>query len=119
MSYTHNNRAPIVLTADPVDPNSTDWIYFTYQNWLRSGESITTHSASIVGGTMVTASTPLGTVDDADGVSYTNVFGVQFSVSAGSTEVKISHRVTTTTTGAIDLGRKSMDHTVIIPVRHL
>jgi hypothetical protein len=119
MAYIHNLRTPVTFSADPVDPNSTDWLFITAQNWLRTGESISAHAATIEGGTMVTSSTSLGTMTDTDGTSYTNCYGVEFSVASGASKVKITWRFTTTTTGAVDLGRTSMDFTAILPVRSL
>jgi hypothetical protein len=119
MAYTHTNAVKVTCTNDPVDADSTDWIYFSYQNWLRTGETITAHSAIIDGGTIVTASTSLGTVKDSLGVSYTNSYGVEFSVTAGATKVTITHRITTTVSGSPDLGRTNIDHSAVLPVKVL
>lgn len=116
MAYIHNNRRQPLCVADPIDPDSTDWAYFSYQDWLRANETITTHIASIVGGTIVTDSTYVGSMTDSLGVTYTNVYGVKFSVTTGSTQVTITHRVTSTVSGSPDLGRKNIDHSIIIPV---
>ena len=116
MAYIHNRRTPVIMAADPIDPNSTDWIFFSYQNWLRTDESISAHAATIKGGTIVTASTLLGSMTDSDGTAFTNVYGVKFSVTEGAKRVVIHHRITTTTTGAVDLGRTNIDTTAIIPV---
>lgn len=119
MAYTHNNKTVVSFGRDPIDPDSTDWVYFSYQNWLRSGESITSHDASISGGTIDTDSVLIGTVTDSLGNSYTNCYGVEFTPSSGSSEVIITHRVTSTISGSPDLGRTNIDHTIKIPVRSL
>lgn len=119
MAYTYSNKKIVTFSRDPIDPDSTDWVYFSYQNWLRTGETITAHVASISGGTIVTTSSSLGTVTDSLGVSYTNTYGVEITPSAGSTEVIVTHRVTSTTSGLTDLGRTNIDHTIKIPVKTL
>ena len=119
MAYIHNNKRPVVLSADPIDADATDWIFFSYQDWLRTHETITVHDATIEGGTIVTDSTLIGTVTDSLGDSYTNSYGVEFSVTSGATQVKITHRVTSTVTGSPDLGRTNIDHTAIIKVKTL
>lgn len=122
MAYVHTNKAPITLVNDPVDPDSTDWVYFSYQNWKRTNETITAHSALIEGGTIVLhadlTSTYIGTVIDSLGVSYTDCYGVHYSV-IGPTELKITHRVNSSVTGTPDLGRTNIDHTVVIKVKSL
>jgi hypothetical protein len=117
MAYIHNNRRIVTLTNDPIDSDSTDWVYFSYQDWLRTNETITTHDASIVGGAIVTDSTAVGSVVDSLGDTYTNCYGVKFSVSAGATKVTITHRITSTISGSPDLGRTNIDHTAVIPVK--
>lgn len=119
MAYTHNNKSIVTFSRDPIDQDSTDWVYFSYQNWLRTGESITVHDAIITGGTIETDSTALGTVTDSLGGSYTNTYGVEFTPSSGSSEVIITHRVTSTVSSSPDLGRTNIDHTVKIPVKTL
>jgi hypothetical protein len=119
MSYTHTNAKPVTLKNDPVDPDSTDWIYFSYGNWLTAGETISAHSATASGGTIVTDSTYLGTMADSDGVSHDDVYGVKFSVASGATQVTITHRVSTTTSGAVDLGRTDIDHSALMAVKSL
>ena len=116
MAYIHNGRGPVTLTADPIDPNSTEWVYFSYQNWLRTGETVQVHTALIEGGTIVTTSTSLGTVADANGTQWTNCYGVKFYPTSGVSKVKVTHRVSTITTGDTDLGRVLIDTTAIIPV---
>jgi hypothetical protein len=115
MAYTYNNR-PTTFYRDPIDPNSTDWFYISFQNWLRPGESIVSHAASVEGGTMVTASTSLGSVLDSDSVAWTNTYGTKVSVTEGASKVKITWRVSTTVAGSPNLGRTAMDFTAIIPV---
>lgn len=119
MAYTHTNAVKVTCKADPVDADSTDWIYFSYKDWLRDGETITAHTALIDGGTIVTQSTSLGTVKDSLGTSYTNSYGVEFSVNAGATRVTITHRVTTSVSGTPDLGRTNIDHSAVLPVKVL
>jgi hypothetical protein len=119
MSYTHSKKAPVVLSNDPIDPDGTDWVYFSYGNWLRDGETITSHSALISGGTIVTASTYLGDMTDSEGTAFTQVYGVEFSVTAGATQVTITHRKSTTTTGTVDLGRTNIDHSAVLKVKTL
>jgi hypothetical protein len=119
MSYIHKGIKPVVLNEDPIDPGSTDWVFFTYDTWLRAGETVIAHSAQIEGGIIVTDSTYLGVMMDDDGVQHTQTYGVEFSVIPESLRVIITHRKSTQTVGAIDLGRTSMDHTVILPVKSL
>ena len=117
--YTHTKKSPVVLKNDPIDPDGTDWIYFSYGDWLRVGETITSHSAIVTGGSVVTDSTYLGDMTDSEGTALTEVYGVQFSVTAGSTQVTVTHRKSTTTTGAVDLGRLNIDVSAVINVRSL
>ena len=119
MSYVHDSKKPVVLKNDPADEDGTDWVYFSYQNWLRADETISDHEAFVTGGTLATDSTYLGTVQDTEGVAFAEVYGVQFTVDAGATAVTITHRVSTTTGGAVDLGRLDMDMSATIPVRAL
>lgn len=56
---------------------------------------------------------------DSEGTALTEVYGVQFSVTAGSTQVTVTHRKSTTTTGAVDLGRLNIDVSAVINVRSL
>ena len=71
------------------------------------------------GGTIVTDSTYLGTMVDDTGTSYDQTYGVEYSVTEGATSVTLTHRVSTSTTGAVDLGRTDIDRSVVIPVRTL
>lgn len=119
MSYTHTKKAPVVLKNDPVDPDGSDWVYFSYGDWLREGETVSSHSALVSGGAIVTDSTYLGDLDDSEGTTFTEVYGVQFSVTAGATQVTVTHRKSTTTTGAVDLGRLNMDHSATMLVKTL
>lgn len=116
MSYTHDGKRPVTLRNDPIDPNSTDWFFFTYENWLRTDESIVEHSALVSGGQIETDSVYLGTMVDDDGVSHNEVYGVQVSVTEGTTRLTVTHRVSTETSGALDLGRLDIDHSVVVPV---
>ena len=115
MSYTHYGKKPITLKNDPIDSNSTDWVYFIYDNWLTVGETITSHSATIMGGTIETASTFVGPIT-LDGTEYQTAYAVEIAPSVGSTQVAVTHRVTTTKSGAVDLGRTNIDHTAVLKV---
>jgi hypothetical protein len=117
MAYIHNGRNAVICYADPIDPDSTEWIYFSYQNWLLADESISAHKALVSGGTIVTDSVFIGDMVDSLGDTYTDVYGIEFSSTTGSTQVAITHRVDTTVSGPIDLGRTNIDRTAIIPVR--
>ena len=119
MAYTHTNKAQITCANDPIDADATEWVFFSYKNWLRTNESITTHTALIQGGSIVTDSTSIGTIVDSLGVSYPHSYGVQFTVSPGAIEVKITHRITSTISGVPDLGRTNIDHTAILKVKAL
>lgn len=119
MAYSHSKRSVVVLNNDPVDPDGTDWIYFSYGDWLRDGETISSHSALCEGGAIETDSTYLGDMTDSEGTVFTEVYGVQFSVTPGVTEVTVTHRKSTTTTGAVDLGRLNIDHSAMMSVETL
>lgn len=119
MAYTHNKIARVVLEHDPVDPDSTDWVYFSYGDWLRAGETIASHSALCEGGTIVTDSTYLGDMADSNGVVFTGVYGVQFSVAPSATKVIVTHRKSTATSGSVNLSRLNIDHSAQIPVKSL
>lgn len=119
MSYTHKGLSSIDLAKDPIDVDSTDWVYFVYEDWLRADEVITDHSALITGGEIVTDSVYIGSLVDESGVEHTDVYGVQFSVESDSTEVSITHRISTETLGAVDIGRLNIDHTIVVPVEVL
>jgi len=119
MAYVHTGKSPARFKNDPVDPDSTIWVYFALGEWLRAGETVSAHSALIEGGTIETQSTFLGEMEDSAGTEHQAVYGVQASVESGAVELKITLRVTTTTGGSVNLGRINIDRTVIIPVRHL
>lgn len=119
MSYTHTGKAPVSIRAQPLDADSTDWVYFVYEEWLRPEESITKHAAIVSGAEMVTDSLFIGDMVDDEGVSHSNVYAVQVKPDPTSSEVTITHRVSTTTTGAVDLGRLDIDRTVVIAVEVL
>lgn len=119
MSYVHDNKKPAILRNDPVDPQSTDWVYFSYGNWLRENETITTHEGIVTNGVITEDSTYLGTLKDTNDVEFTEVYGIQFSVAEGASSVTITHRVSTTTSGAVDLGRLDIDHSAVISVKTL
>lgn len=119
MSYTHDNRKPITLRNDPIDPDGSDWLFFSYGDWLRTGESITDHAAYITDGTISTDSIYVGTMTDSEGAVFNDVYGVQFSAEPLATSVTVTHRVSTETTGDLDLGRLDIDHSAIIKVTDL
>jgi len=119
MAYTHDGKKPVTSKNDPIDPDGTDWIFFHYDGWLRAGESVISHTAEIIGGTIVTDSTYLGTMTADDGIEYAQTYGVEISVTTGSTSVTLTHRVSTSTIGAVNLGRTGIDHSVIIPIKTL
>lgn len=119
MSYIHAGKMPVVLRSDPIDADATDWIFFVYQDWLRESETISAHSSTVEGGTLVTDSAYIGNMTDESGTSYTDVYATQFSVDSAATQVAITHRVSTTTIDTPDLGRLNMDRTAIIPVKRL
>jgi hypothetical protein len=119
MSYIHTGKTPIVLSNDPVDPDSNDWLFFSYQDWLRDGETITEHTAVVTNGSIVTDSTYLGTMTDDNGTEFNEVYGVEFAVNSGAKKVTVTHRVTTTTVGGVDLGRTAIDHSAVLSVLSL
>ncbi len=119
MAYIHDGRKPVNSKNDPIGPDGTDWVFFHYDDWLRDGETITSHEGLITGGTIVTDSTYLGTMTADDGIEYLQTYGIEISVTEGATSVTLTHRVSTTTVGAVDLGRTDIDRSVIIPVRTL
>lgn len=119
MAYKHDGKKPVVTKNAPIDPDGTDWEFFYYDNWLRVGESIIDHSALITNGIIVTDSTYIGTMVDDAGVSHDQTYGVQYKAVPGATTITLTHRVSTSTIGAIDLGRIDIDHSVIIPVKVL
>jgi len=116
VSYTHKNRDVIYAIRDPIDPDSTDWVYFVYEDWLRDTETITEHSALITNGVVETDSVYIGSMTDAAGVEYNEVYGVQITPAPSAVEVTVTHRVSTTTVDTVNLARVDIDHTVIIPV---
>ncbi len=118
MSYTHDGKRPVVLKNDPIGSGSSDWVYFVYDDWLTDGETITAHSESITGGTIKTASTAVGPIT-LDGVEYQTVYAVEIKPSVGSTQLSVTHRVTTTKAGPVDLGRTDIDITAVINVKSL
>lgn len=118
MSYIHDKKSPIVLKNDPIDPDDKDWVYFSYGDWLRDGETITEHSAVCEGGTILTDSTYLGTMTDSEGVEHYEVYGVKFQPAALAKKVLVTHRKTTMTTGSVDLGRTT-DLSVVLIVKTL
>lgn len=119
MAYTHSKTKPVVLKNDPVDPDGTDWAYFSYGEWLRAGETITDHSGLVDGGVLVTDSTYLGDMTDSEGAVFTECYGVQFSVDADATQVTVTHRKSTQTTGSVNLGRLNIDHSAVFMVKTL
>jgi len=116
MAYVHDKKKPIVLKQDPVDPDGTDWVYFSYGEWLREGETIIAHSGFVENGTLVTDSTYLGEMTDSEGTVFTEVYGVQFSVAEGASSVTVTHRKSTSTGGSVNLGRLNIDHSATMMV---
>lgn len=117
MAYIHSNRTPVVFNNDPIRLGEVDWFYFSYQDWLRDNETITTHTASIVGGVIETSSSYFGDVTDSLGVVYSNCYGVEISAST-SCRVVLTHSVTSTVTGIPDAGR-TIIRSIVIPVGNL
>lgn len=117
MAYRHNGRRVVTFRSDPIDPDSTDWVFFSYADWLRDGETINAHSAIVSNAEIITDSIYLGTIPDEDGTEYDEVYAVQVKPT-GAGIVTVTHRVSTTTTGA-DLARLDIDHTIQIPVQSL
>lgn len=123
MSYIHTGKRPIVFSDDPIDPDSTDEVFFVLDNWLRD-ELLETlvegsHSATATGATIVTQPRSVGPMVDSEGTTYQQVYAVRFTVTSGATEVTIAYRKSTITSGLVNLGRTNHDHTVRIPVRSL
>ena len=119
MAYRHSGFAPLVLSEDPIDPDSTDWVLFSYAGWLRDGEEIIEHAAMVTNGQLIQDSTFCGAVADAKGVRHEEVYGVQIQPNAGAKQLFVTHRVSTTVAGAINLARTNVDRTVILPVRQI
>lgn len=135
--YIHNNKSPVFLKNDPFDPDGQDWVYVCYggylkdgevvEKWLRTDESIIAHTlAAITGGSMVTDSTYLGTVITDEGVTCYEVYAVKiqadlsnYNTETERYEVLWTHRVSTSTSGAVDLGRTDIDHSGYAVVRSL
>ena len=123
MSYVHSGRNPVTLRSDPVDPDSTDEVFFVLDNWLRDDllETLTpgSHLATAAGATIVTQPRSVGPMVDDDGTTYQHVYAIRFTVTAGAAEVVITYRKSTTTGGLVNLGRTNHDHTIRIPVKTL
>lgn len=120
MAYLHDGSRPVTAKRDPIDPDATDWVFFAYDDWLRTGETIIAHSALIEGGVIETASTYLGSMTDQDsGTVYAQTYGVEISVTAGATAVTVTHRVSTSVAGAVNIGRANIDHSIVLPVKTL
>ena len=119
MAYTHPKKAPAVLKNDPIDPDGTDWMYFSYGAWLRTSETIVAHEGIVLNGMVVTDSTYLGAMTDSEGTEFTEVYGVQFTVDSGASTVTVTHRVSTETAGAVNLGRLNIDHSATLDVKTL
>ena len=116
MAVIHTSRHPVAIKSAPIDPDSTDWVFFSYEDWLREGETIVAHEALISGGTVETASVFIGDLTDMEGTTYAQTYGVQFSPTEGQCDVTITHRISTTTTDSPALARLNIDHTVTVPV---
>lgn len=121
--YIHGGKTPVTLKNDPADPDGSDWVFFCYggyldngaivKRWLRSDETITANTALISGGNVVTDSTYVGTLIEG-GVEMYEVYGVQFEFLPESRIVVVTHRVSTATSGAVNLARLKMDRSVVI-----
>lgn len=118
MAYRHTGKTVVISRNDPIDPQSTDWVYFGYADWLRENEEIISHSALIDNGTIVTDSTYLAAITDTDGVEHTHVYAVQITPGASGT-VTVTHRVSTRVTSGADLARLNIDHSIAIPITTL
>ena len=119
MVYSHTGKAPVDLREDPMSPLSQDWVYFVFSSFLRTGETITDHSATVTGGELVVDSTYIGTITDPCGNTYTNVYGVKVGAIAGSSRITVVLTFSTSVSGDVDIGRTDVTRTVIIPVRTL
>ena len=40
MAYTHDGKKPVNSKNDPIDPDGTDWQFFHYDDWLRTGKPL-------------------------------------------------------------------------------
>ena len=123
MSYIHTGERPVYFRNDPIDPNSTDEVFFVLDNWLRDDllETITegSHVATATGATIIEQPRAVGPMVDSEGTLYQYVYAVRFTVASVATEVTITYRKSTTTSGLVNLGRTNHDHTIRIPVRSL
>lgn len=120
MSYIHKGLQPVEFYKNPINPDATDWVYFTYEDWLRADENIITSSATVQGCELVTDSVHVGTILDDEGVEHIHVYAVQITPSANSQNAVVTHRITTQTMGyVVNLGRFDIEHTVSIPVEVL
>ena len=119
MAYPHSGFAPVVLSEDPISEGATDWVFFSYAGWLRDGEEIIEHAAMVANGQLIQDSTFCGAVADAKGVRHEHVYGVQIKPTPGAKQLFVTHRVSTTFAGAINLARTDVDRTVILPIRQI
>lgn len=117
MAITHTGKEPVVLLQAPADPDGTDWVIFSYQDWIRDGESITAHSAIITGSSVAAASVYIGYMTDSYGVRRSQCYGVAFKPASGVANLSITHRVSTTSSSG--MGRLNIDHSVVIPIKRL
>ena len=118
MAYSHSGKAVVFSRNDPIDPQSTDWVYFGYAAWLRENEEIISHEALIENGTIVTDSTYLASITDTDGTVHTNVYAVQITPGASGI-VTVTHRVSTEVSPGANLARLNIDHSIQIPITTL
>jgi len=58
----------------------------------------------------------IGTMVDASGNEYLEVYGVQIKPDEGAREVEVTHRISTHTVGVVNLSRVNIDRTLIVPV---
>lgn len=119
MSYIHNGKEPVELRNDPMGIGSEEWIYFSLGGFLRTGETVSEHSADVVGGNKIVDSTYLGSISSPDGTVFTEVYGVKIGTEENSNKIRVTLTFSTTVTGDVDTGRKDVPRTAIISVRAL
>lgn len=124
MTYVHRT-GPVILTGAPIDPDSTDWFYWTlggvtdsegapaYPAWLLSGEAVTDVSVVVTNGAVLEGPTLYASRNEAHtGYTHATVYGVKVTptIAGGAGHMSLTLRITT---GA---GRESIDKTISVPV---